>query len=115
MHTIDWEAAVAVAEQLGARTRMLVASKDADAAREWAIRMASDNSGTERRSLTYLELAVMLGHGRDEVREQARLDWNSLLAEVVRLKAAVGAKADAELKAEKAKLEPVRAEEPPAA
>jgi hypothetical protein len=62
---IDWGAAVKVAEPLGRRTLTLVARRDANAVRDRALQMASQNltyPGTDARSATYLELATLCGY-----------------------------------------------------
>jgi hypothetical protein len=61
-NTIDWEAAAKVAGELGIQTRQLVWRKDADGAREFALKMAAaHNHGNVVRASSYLELAVLLG------------------------------------------------------
>jgi hypothetical protein len=65
-NTIDWNAAVKLATVLGRRTLELVALRDADQAREWALQMASAHgssaAGNAPRAASYLELAVLLGY-----------------------------------------------------
>jgi hypothetical protein len=63
--TIDWKAAARVAGELGKQTRELVWEKEADQAREFALRMAAaHNTGIHNatRVSSYLELAVLLGY-----------------------------------------------------
>ncbi len=65
----DWTAAAAVAERLGLHTRGLVASRDTEAARSWALRMWREcDAGAYNvpRAASYLELAVLLGHVEPE-------------------------------------------------
>jgi hypothetical protein len=63
---IDWDVAVNLANALGRRTLELVALRDADQAREWALQMASahgsSSAGNAPRAASYLELAVLLGY-----------------------------------------------------
>ena len=62
---VDWKKAKSFADVLGIETRRLVASRDVEAARAWALRQARDHSvfdGNELRAGSYLELAVLLGH-----------------------------------------------------
>jgi hypothetical protein len=75
---IDWRAAATVAERLGLHTRNLVAGRDAEAVKSWALRLASEcNHGANKpRAASYLELAVLLGHverrpEREEVSDAA--------------------------------------------
>ena len=62
---VDWNAAEHVADGLGIQTRKLVAERNDEAAREWALKMASAHNvyaGNGPRAASYLELAVLLGH-----------------------------------------------------
>jgi hypothetical protein len=102
---IDWEACWSLATQLGARTRMLIVERDYEGAREWALQMASAHSNASpangTRAISYFELAVLLGHRANEIQEDARLDWDALLAKVSALQRSVKEKADAEKAARK--------------
>jgi hypothetical protein len=68
----NWNAAEQVSDRLGVQTRKLVAERDEETAREWALRMASQHHGpgisstNESRAASYLELAVLLGHEPEE-------------------------------------------------
>jgi hypothetical protein len=83
-HAVDWDAAVNVAEHLGRRTLTLVARRDADAVRSWALGMARqfDNyAGHKARVASYLELAVLCGHEQttpelavDEAKDEGALE-----------------------------------------
>jgi hypothetical protein len=103
--TIDWEACWSLAAQLGARTRTLIVERDYEGAREWALQMASAHGSASpangARALSYFELAVLLGHRANEVREDARLDWEGLLAKASTLQRSVQQKVDAEKAAAK--------------
>ena len=74
--TVDWEAAEAVAERLGAMTRKLVAERDVDAAKDWALRMARENDYgmNALRSMSYHELSVLLGHSEPAIDDLHRPD-----------------------------------------
>jgi hypothetical protein len=77
IHEVDWPAAVALAETLGRRTLALVARRDPEAVRAWALQMASENNvypGTAARAASYLELAVLVGHVELEEREHREED-----------------------------------------
>jgi hypothetical protein len=60
----DWAAAERVAGRLGAHSRELVASRDAEAVIAWALDMASDNGNGRgpAREAAYLELAGLAGN-----------------------------------------------------
>jgi hypothetical protein len=60
---IDWDAAEAIAQRLGARTRRLVADRDPDAIFAWAMQMHRECSGDFNgpTAMTYYELAVLVG------------------------------------------------------
>jgi hypothetical protein len=92
---VDWEAAEEIAERLGANTRRLVAGRHVEAAQEWSLRMARDNTETRdpQRSLSYFELAVVLGHREPAVKDGAGREWRELEQEVQRLAGAIRAKA----------------------
>jgi hypothetical protein len=67
MQKTDWKAAEHAASGLGIHTRQLVAARDADAVREWALRLASEcttfsSTHYAPRAASYLELAVLVGH-----------------------------------------------------
>jgi hypothetical protein len=65
MSAVDWKEADRVADVLGLITRELVAERNEEATREWALKMASAHNiydGNSRRGASYLELAVLLGH-----------------------------------------------------
>lgn len=62
--TIDWAGADEIAARLGARTRRLVADRDAEAVIEWARRMGREHSGPAAN--TYVELAVLLEPRKEE-------------------------------------------------
>jgi hypothetical protein len=95
---IDWEKCWAAATQLGAITRQLIVDREYDTAREWALRMASAHGQASpangQRALSYYELAILLGHEIDDVDGRAQLEWEALLGEVAKLKAAVDKKAE---------------------
>jgi hypothetical protein len=91
---IDWVAADAVARQLGAHTRHLVAAGDSGPAIAWALQQSGANAGP--RAVSYYELAMLLGHQRPQVEENARRDWHVLMERTQRLAATVKAKAAAE-------------------
>jgi hypothetical protein len=78
--TIDWEAAVAVAEGLGRATLLHVARRDADAVREWCLQMSKVHvgEGNATRALSYLELAVLTGHRGEEVADLVKRGWAEL-------------------------------------
>jgi hypothetical protein len=82
----DWAAAEEVAARVGANTRRLIALRD-PAAIAWVLQVSREHTGVA--SLTYYELAVMLGHRGAKVTAAAYLDWNGLLREVGELQAAV--------------------------
>lgn len=108
--TIDWEKCWQLATQLGAHTRALIVEHDYEGAREWALQMISQQGDgspvNSQRALSYFELAILLGHRANEVQEDARLDWDSLLAKVSTLQRSVQEKVDAEkAAADKAKAE----------
>jgi hypothetical protein len=66
---VDWKAAEHVADRLGIQTRKLVAGRDDEASREWALKMSSAHNiyaGNGPRAASYLELAVLLGHVVEE-------------------------------------------------
>jgi hypothetical protein len=78
---IDWNAAEAVAVLLGLHTRKLVAERDAEAVREWALRAARDHDvGSHHvpRASSYFELAVLVGQSEpelpDELEEEGELE-----------------------------------------
>jgi hypothetical protein len=78
--TIDWEAAARTAGELGIQTRQLVWRKDADGAREFALKMAAaHNHGNVVRASSYLELAVLLGYSapphKRMPKDDERLVW----------------------------------------
>jgi hypothetical protein len=108
--TIDWEACWSLASRLGAHTRTLIVDRDYEGAREWALRMAHNWGETTPangpRAISYFELAVLLGYRANETQEDARLDWDALLAKVSTLQRSVQKKVDAE----KAAAEKVKAE-----
>jgi hypothetical protein len=77
---IDWEAAARAAGELGIQTRQLVWRKDADGAREFALKMAAaHNHGNVVRASSYLELAVLLGYSpppqKRMPKDDERLVW----------------------------------------
>lgn len=111
---IDWEACWNLASRLGAHTRALIVQRDYDGARAWALQMVRSQDGalSAERTLTYYELAVLLGHEQASVDVQAQLDWDALVGEVVKLKAATEKKAAAaKADREKAEAEKRAAEE----
>jgi hypothetical protein len=95
---VDWKAAADVAAGLGRRTLLLVADRDADGLQAWCLQMASVRGGESDtlRSLSYSELAVLLGHGAQVIEDDARLEWAELLQRTQQLAAVVKAKAKAE-------------------
>jgi hypothetical protein len=93
----DWTAAANVADALGRHTLHLVARRDLEQAREWALQMSTQNVGV--RSISYYELAVLLGHDEKAIQDHARQEWNQLLRQVKALQATVRVKADAEARA----------------
>jgi hypothetical protein len=98
---IDWWAVTQAAAGLGINTRRLVALREPDQAIEWALRMSREHGGVA--SLSYYELAVMLGYQDPKVTAGASLAWNELLLAVEKLQAAVKEKiADENAAAEKA-------------
>jgi hypothetical protein len=63
--TVDWEAVERVAAGLGVHTRHLVAERDPEAVRDWALKLAGENNiypGTQQRAASYHELAVCVGY-----------------------------------------------------
>src|SRR5512132_2053868 len=101
---IDWWAVTQAAQGLGINTRRLVALHDVDRAITWALQMSREHNGVA--SLSYYELATMLGYRDAKVTTRADHDWNALLREAEQLRAAVKVKADAEqAEAEKAKAD----------
>jgi hypothetical protein len=82
-NAIDWKAADAVAKGLGLRTRALVAAGEPQAVIDWSLRLARETSTslfTEPRAVSYLELAVLVGHTTPPPKavppdRDARLDW----------------------------------------
>lgn len=99
--TIDWDAAKAVTRRLGAHTRRLVAERDIEQAREWARMLSLQNIGV--RSISYYELAVILGHRSPMIDDASRRDWRELVQATEDLAAAVRAKTadeDARVRAE---------------
>src|SRR5262249_41482757 len=111
VESVDWWAVTQAAQLLGANTRRLVALQDTDEAIRWCLDMSRSHSGVA--SLSYFEVAVMLGHRDRKGTAGARLEWNDLLLAVEKLQAAVAVKADAEKKAAEAarKAEEVRVAE----
>jgi hypothetical protein len=65
-NSIDWDAAINIASGLGRRTLELVARRDIDGVREWALQMASacgsSSAANGQRAASYFELAVLAGH-----------------------------------------------------
>jgi hypothetical protein len=61
---IDWAAAERLAARLGVRTRELVAERNAEEVRKWALQNRRLNPGRNNiaRSASYLELATLCGH-----------------------------------------------------
>jgi hypothetical protein len=107
--SIDWWEVMQAAQGLGINTRRLIALHDVDGAIAWALQMSREHNGA--RSLSYYELAVMLGHRDAKVTTAAGRDWNELLRQVEQLRAAVKVKADAEqAQAEAAKAEAEKAQ-----
>jgi hypothetical protein len=105
---IDWVAATAVAERLGAHTRLLVAAGYPQAVIDWALRMAQENGVSAYmvpRVASYIELAVLLGH-HDPLPESDPIQaWALLKTKAEQLAAAVEAqlafaRAEAEAKPE---------------
>ena len=98
-------AAEAVAEKLGVQTRLLVAARHVETARDWALQMASENSrqSDPRRATSYFELAVVLGHHEPAVDDLASRKWRELAEEAQRLWTATRVKADEEAAKEAAK------------
>ena len=110
---VDWEKCWAAATSLGAITRQLIVDREYDAARAWALQMASAHGQASpvngQRALSYYELAVLLGHESKDVDGRAQLEWEALLGEVAKLKAATEKKAEeAKAAAEKAVAEAER-------
>jgi hypothetical protein len=101
---VDWDAAVAAAESLGRITLFHVARRDADAVREWCLRMshAHVGEGNALRALSYLELAVLTGHHAEEVNDFARRGWSELQTAAEQLVATVRLKASEAGEARKA-------------
>jgi hypothetical protein len=91
---IDWWAVTQAAQGLGINTRRLVALHDTDRAITWALQMSREHSGVA--SLSYYELAVMLGHRDTKVAAGASLDWNELLKAVEKVSGSVRAKVEEE-------------------
>jgi hypothetical protein len=101
---IDWWAVTPV--RPGARHQHAPARRlhDAERAITWALQMSREHNGVA--SLSYYELAAMLGHRDAKVTTRAHHDWNALLREAEQLRAAVKVKVSAEqAEAEKAKAE----------
>jgi hypothetical protein len=101
---IDWDTAVAAAEGLGRITLFHVAGRDADAVREWCLRMshAHVGEGNALRALSCLELAVLTGHHAEEVNDFARRGWSELQTAAEQLVATVRLKASEAVEARKA-------------
>jgi hypothetical protein len=95
---VDWEAAEAAAERLGAITRKHVADRNADALRDWCLEMSRVHvgEGNAVRSLSYFELAVAAGHRPRAVVEREQSEWGELLQEAQRLAAIIAVKVTAE-------------------
>jgi hypothetical protein len=79
---VDWKAAADVADALGRRTLRLVAERNTEAIIECALRMARESSTSAfmaPRAVSYLELAVLVGHSAPERRptptDDQRLEW----------------------------------------
>lgn len=92
---VDWATADAVAAGLGLMTRKVVAEGDAEAAQRWCLMMTRTHTGEGNalRSLSYFELAVVLGHREPKIDAAAGLKWGELVVATQRLAAAVKAKA----------------------
>jgi hypothetical protein len=110
--TIDWPAAAGIAERLGVHTRRLVAERNVETTRDWCLRMARENTGegTALRSISYYELAVLLGHRGPTVDDLAGRDWSDLLLATQELSASVRTKAAEEAARAKAEAEAKAAE-----
>jgi hypothetical protein len=73
---IDWAAAEQVAARLGARTRQLVAERDPDAVRNWAVRMVGECSAAGvsdvnwPRAASYLELGALVASAEEDHHDQ---------------------------------------------
>lgn len=91
---IDWWAVTQAAQGLGVNTRRLVALHDTDRAIIWALQMSREHTGVA--SVSYYELAVMLGHRDTKVAAGASLDWNELLKAVEKVAGSVRAKVEEE-------------------
>jgi hypothetical protein len=91
---IDWWAVTQAAQGLGINTRRLVAQHDADQAITWALQMSREHGGVA--SLSYYELAVMLGHRDGKVTAGASLEWNELLKAAEKVVGSVRAKVEEE-------------------
>jgi hypothetical protein len=99
----DWWAVTQAAQGLGINTRRLVALRNTDEAREWALQMSREQQGVI--SLSYYELAAMLGHREPEIEAAAGRDWNELLRAAEKLAAAVKVKVQEEAAAAKTAAE----------
>jgi hypothetical protein len=103
---VDWQAATKAAESLGARTRELVLegmfAGNAEALKEWCLQQANAHvgAGNAVRSLSYFELAVVVGHRPDGLVAELRKPWVELLREAEKLTAAIRVKVQAEAEAE---------------
>jgi hypothetical protein len=99
----DWWAVAQAAQGLGINTRRLVALRDTDAAIDWCLQMRREHGLLGQvdgvASLSYYEIAVMLGHRDKKLTETARLDWSNLLGEVEALAGAVKIKVAEEKRA----------------
>jgi hypothetical protein len=87
---IDWEAADQAAQSLGLITRQHVADRDPEVAIAWALQMSREHAGIT--SLSFYELAVMLGHRDPKVVAGAPLEWRQLLRSVEEIAATVKVK-----------------------
>jgi hypothetical protein len=89
---IDWVAATAVAERLGAHTRLLVAAGYPQAVIDWALRMAQENGVSAYmvpRVASYIELAVLLGHHEPLPESDPIQAWAELKTKAEQLAAVV--------------------------
>jgi hypothetical protein len=94
---IDWKAATQIADALGRRTLVLVSERDPEAVLDWALTMAQASSVSSymaTRALSYLELAVLVGHAVPEPErtpgDDERLGWLvSKVADIEQLKSTI--------------------------
>jgi hypothetical protein len=61
---VDWRAAEAIADRLGIHSCRLVAERDAEAVKAWALQQAGHHDGGDNRSRadSYYKLAIVAGY-----------------------------------------------------